>query len=741
MEEVLTYRDIRKIDPTHTTGLRNAFSRDMKRRFSELALMVYKAVAKEDVFGLKPKTHTMQMTTPGTEKFAYMTSAEKVESFMAWLQEQVDKGILDVRQFQQIGFAVNQAWTNMYIYDSYKRGVIRARYEMIKGGMKIPSIEASGGIDVNMLNFFHIDRVGLLFTRTYNDLKGITAAMDMQISRVLAQGMADGDGMLMIARKLVATINGTGVDKLGITDTLGRFIPATRRAEMLARTEILRAYAESTLQEFKNWGLEGVTAMAEFTTAGDDRVCFPEFIKVATNKGDKNINKIKKGDKVLTPNGIEEVIDIMERNYIGDMVALHFENDFLFCTSEHPIWSVDRNQWIFAKDIRLYEFVQSIGNTKIQVLGIVNFGFSKMDNIPFIFIKGNISLFVFNRIMPKQTIDFNSNFKLGQGEVYQISSNFMFLNITQMQSIEGKSHFCLDGSFTFGGSVATSTTKDNLTQRSFAKIFTTIGTCFKDWWSSAYFRTKMSINSSFNIFTFMQKWFSTSFTQFCSTVTMLFLALKRTIIIPISNRCFNSKFFSTSNTNFFSKISSESFIAITRAKMSTICRWYKHFTTLCAVTWRNCFSIFCITFVRTKSMTQFWVIICSSMKRFITMITDKCIYFSFRFRRTFNRTKLTFSGSSLELFSTMITGNYRHKSFDVFNSASKYTKKKLKVYDITVKKEHCFYANKILVHNCPKCEHLEGNVYSLDEASGIIPVHPQCRCCWLPYIEDIQKYR
>jgi hypothetical protein len=78
-----------------------------------------------------------------------------------------------------------------------------------------------------------------LFTRVFSDLKGITSAMDAQISRVLAQGIADGDGPALLARKLVATINGTKMGDLALTDTLGRFIPATRRAMILARTEII----------------------------------------------------------------------------------------------------------------------------------------------------------------------------------------------------------------------------------------------------------------------------------------------------------------------------------------------------------------------------------------------------------------------------------------------------------------------------------------------------------------------
>jgi SPP1 gp7 family putative phage head morphogenesis protein len=33
---------------------------------------------------------------------------------------------------------------------------------------------------------------------------------------------------------------------------------------------------------------------------------------------------------------------------------------------------------------------------------------------------------------------------------------------------------------------------------------------------------------------------------------------------------------------------------------------------------------------------------------------------------------------------------------------------------------------------CPDCAALEGVVLSIDEARGIIPVHPQCRCAWTP---------
>lgn len=33
---------------------------------------------------------------------------------------------------------------------------------------------------------------------------------------------------------------------------------------------------------------------------------------------------------------------------------------------------------------------------------------------------------------------------------------------------------------------------------------------------------------------------------------------------------------------------------------------------------------------------------------------------------------------------------------------------------------------------CPKCEALEGVVLTLDEAKGMLPLHPMCRCTWIP---------
>jgi SPP1 gp7 family putative phage head morphogenesis protein len=263
----------RAYDPTHTTTIRNAFVGVVDKRFDALISVIKRTVVENDCFGLKPGVQTHEMVPAGWQAFNYRLSQEKVAKFMEWLQTQVNTGILTIQQYEQVGTAINTAWTNLYISDSYKKGIIRARYELQKAGYNVPSIESTGGITMSLALPIHLDRLGLLFLRAYTDLKGITETMSSQISRILAQGLADGDNPLLLARKMVAIINGQGIGDLGITNTLGKFVPAKVRAEGLARTEVIRAHNAATIQEYRNWGVIGVNVLAEVVTAGDNKVC------------------------------------------------------------------------------------------------------------------------------------------------------------------------------------------------------------------------------------------------------------------------------------------------------------------------------------------------------------------------------------------------------------------------------------------------------------------------------------
>ena len=266
MCEVATYQQVKKVDPTLTMRLRKAFFKDVNKRFAELALMVKRSVYNNDCFGLKDKVQANQMQPLSEEELKYKNSSEKIALFLLWLQTQVDNGILSTARF-------TDPWTDRYVYEAYKMGVVRARQELIKAGYKIPTIEDMGGIDVVLKNIYHVEKIGLLEGKVFTDLKGITDAMSSQISRILTEGFLNGETPALIARKLVATINGTGMGDLGITDTLGRFIPAARRALLLADTEISRAFHRAVVQEYRNWGVLEISVLAEWSTQKDDKVC------------------------------------------------------------------------------------------------------------------------------------------------------------------------------------------------------------------------------------------------------------------------------------------------------------------------------------------------------------------------------------------------------------------------------------------------------------------------------------
>jgi SPP1 gp7 family putative phage head morphogenesis protein len=263
-------------DPTRTLTLRNAFAKEMARRFRQLRGIINIALIEDDVLGLINEVGGFrilaELTSPGRRAFDFPRSGDKVAAFTQWLEKQQQAGLLEVTQGVQLGTAIEQAWTNKYINEGYKRGIQRARQQLVKGGHPVPPLSESGGIGVAFNQPFHLDRVGLLHTRVFNQLKGITSQMDTQVSSVLSQAMVEGKNPREIARLLNKTISGTG-GTLELTDTLGRFIPAERRAKMLARTEVIRAHAQAQLQEFRNWRVAGVSVKAEFVTAGDERVC------------------------------------------------------------------------------------------------------------------------------------------------------------------------------------------------------------------------------------------------------------------------------------------------------------------------------------------------------------------------------------------------------------------------------------------------------------------------------------
>lgn len=229
----------------------------MKRRFREIRKAIIETIVVNDVFGIvdDAPAATIQVSArrPGRREFAFPRSDRKVQAFMDWLESESSKDILGVQLGTPIRSAASRSWQNIYIKAAYGKSMQKAAQRLKKQGVKVED----SWLEQAFNRPIHADRVGIIYTRTYRDLKGITSTMDTQISRTLARGLVEGVGARKLAREIVER-----VDKIGIT-----------RARVLARTEVISSAAEATLNSYKEAGVLGVETQAEFATAEDEQVC------------------------------------------------------------------------------------------------------------------------------------------------------------------------------------------------------------------------------------------------------------------------------------------------------------------------------------------------------------------------------------------------------------------------------------------------------------------------------------
>jgi SPP1 gp7 family putative phage head morphogenesis protein len=185
--------------------------------------------------------------------FDFPTDAGKADAFMDWLGGAVDAEVLEVLEREGRTITAHTAWQNTYIRGGYQAGVLSANAKLAAAGVTLPLQDLFAVFNAPR----HADALGLLFTRNFNELRGITNAMSQAISRELAGGLAEGIGPREMARRMVDNIDNISIN----------------RATVLARTEVIRAHAEATLNRFEDFGVGKVEGLVEFQTAGDDRVC------------------------------------------------------------------------------------------------------------------------------------------------------------------------------------------------------------------------------------------------------------------------------------------------------------------------------------------------------------------------------------------------------------------------------------------------------------------------------------
>jgi SPP1 gp7 family putative phage head morphogenesis protein len=234
-----------KGDPTGTTSIQNKFLKDIYGSMLKIVKAIDKLIVQEDAFGLKKKKPFVLNT-----RYAFETDAKKLTAFQEWLQQQMADDLISI--------SLEGSKTTAYVRSAYKKAALDAyiKANPLKGGDFF-----KGGKAEFLRQAFDspiaLDRVELLATRSFENLKGITAQMSADLNRIFADGVAHGKNPKVIAREIRDNV--TGIDY--------------KRAKRIARTEIVHAYAEGSLDSYERLGIEEVSAMVEWSTAGDDRVC------------------------------------------------------------------------------------------------------------------------------------------------------------------------------------------------------------------------------------------------------------------------------------------------------------------------------------------------------------------------------------------------------------------------------------------------------------------------------------
>ena len=199
-------------DPTRTLTLRNKAVSEINRRFKQLNRLIVESVKENKIF-------IDNAQALRKEEFIFLRDGEKLKKFDAWLQGAIAEIILS-GSVQKDDSNIN--WLLAYIDTAYRKGVKKSTSLMQQrlGKNVIPDLP-------NLVNLPpHARAMELIFTRDFDQLKGITEAMSQQISYVISEGILQGENPNDMAKRITDR-----VEKIGIT-----------RAKLLARTEVINAF-------------------------------------------------------------------------------------------------------------------------------------------------------------------------------------------------------------------------------------------------------------------------------------------------------------------------------------------------------------------------------------------------------------------------------------------------------------------------------------------------------------------
>lgn len=276
-------KPLTRFDPTRTGKLRQAFTRELKRRFGLIRAAIYDLVVRQDAFGLnKPSIvgivnsssyfsecprhdHLLRMSedtkyTANASPWAFRSDPEKVKAFLRWLKQLYQQMLFDGLENEELADEEDTYWYR-FVDQGFRQGAGKAWSDYVKNHPEIKR---------QTLDFYNstrdqflkssfaqpesIDKIKLLAGRVYTDLKNITEDMSAKIVRELTTGLARGEHPNAIGKRINE-----------VTD-LGE-----ARSKVVARHEIASAHSEGQLLAFEQLGVEELGVAVEWSTSGREK--------------------------------------------------------------------------------------------------------------------------------------------------------------------------------------------------------------------------------------------------------------------------------------------------------------------------------------------------------------------------------------------------------------------------------------------------------------------------------------
>lgn len=240
----------RRLDPQGPTkSLRKDFETETHNKFVVLRREIRKLLVEDDVYGITPRTPSGEVSAlfnARTGEWANVTETEKLRLFREWLRDLMATG----------DASIVDGYHGPYIESAHLRGMQSAQLSI-----ELTEADGAAGTWTREPGTFaapkRYDSVERFYAKTLNLMQGLTDDVGKQMTDILATGFIEGRHSRIIAGRMSRAL--IGLER--------------NRAIVIAQTEMARAYAEGQLDGFDAAKQESVKLFAEWSTAGDDRVC------------------------------------------------------------------------------------------------------------------------------------------------------------------------------------------------------------------------------------------------------------------------------------------------------------------------------------------------------------------------------------------------------------------------------------------------------------------------------------